>query len=128
MGSIRKYICQQHNRNELPNPHNKAEIPVLPQLYQLTSTDGQFLQYDSRIGTARKAIFSFSKCSEKMVFPKKSHWNMSFLYYQERSSFSKNAWKYDVFFKCSEKMVFPKNSHWNIFLVISGNMVCLFLR
>ena len=25
------------------------------------------------INTARKTIFSFSKCSEKMVFPKKSH-------------------------------------------------------
>ena len=29
--------------------------------------------------TARKTIFSFSKCFEKMVFPKKSHWNMIFL-------------------------------------------------
>ena len=29
--------------------------------------------------TARKTIFSFSKCSEKMVFPKKLHWNMIFL-------------------------------------------------
>ena len=28
---------------------------------------------------AGKTIFSFSKCSEKMVFPKKSHWNMIFL-------------------------------------------------
>ena len=26
--------------------------------------------------TARKTIFSFFKCFEKMVFPKKSHWNM----------------------------------------------------
>ena len=29
--------------------------------------------------TARKTIFSFSKFSEKMVFPTKSHWNMIFL-------------------------------------------------
>ena len=29
--------------------------------------------------TAQKSIFSFSKCFEKMVFPKKSHWNMIFL-------------------------------------------------
>ena len=28
---------------------------------------------------ARKTIFSFSKCFEKMVFPKKLHWNMIFL-------------------------------------------------
>ena len=31
------------------------------------------------IFTVRKAIFSFSKCSEKMTFPKKLHWNMIFL-------------------------------------------------
>ena len=31
------------------------------------------------IGTARKTIFSFSKYSEKIVFPQKSHWNMTFL-------------------------------------------------
>ena len=30
-------------------------------------------------GTERKTIFSFSKCFEKMVLPKKSHWNMIFL-------------------------------------------------
>ena len=30
-------------------------------------------------GTARKTIFYFSKCFEKMVFPKKSDWNMIFL-------------------------------------------------
>ena len=29
--------------------------------------------------TAQTTIFSFSKCFEKMVFPKKSHWNMIFL-------------------------------------------------
>ena len=29
--------------------------------------------------TAQKTIFSFSKCFEKMVFPKISHWNMIFL-------------------------------------------------
>ena len=31
------------------------------------------------IDTARKTIFSFSKCSKKLIFPKKSHWNMIFL-------------------------------------------------
>ena len=29
--------------------------------------------------TARTTIFSFYKCSEKMIFLKKSHWNMIFL-------------------------------------------------
>ena len=33
--------------------------------------------YDAN--TARKTKFSFSKCSEKMVFPKQLHWNMIFL-------------------------------------------------
>ena len=38
----------------------------------LLSKQGSFI-------TARKTIFSFSKCSEKMIFPKKLHWNMIFL-------------------------------------------------
>ena len=31
------------------------------------------------LGTAQKNIFSYSKCSEKIVFPKTLHWNMIFL-------------------------------------------------
>ena len=97
---------------------------------------------------ARKTIFSFSKCFEKMVFPKKLHWNMIFLALSGKMMFlfpenmilffrhkrkddlsQKNTWKYDVFFKCSEKMVFPKTLHLNtIFFVISGKMVFLFSR
>ena len=70
----------------------------------------------------------FFKCSEKMVFPKKSHWNMIFLvvlsgkmiflFPQNMALFfrrkmkddlpQKNTWKYSIFFKCPEKMVFPK--------------------
>ena len=76
---------------------------------------------------ARKTIFSFSKCFEKMVFRKNCTGIWSFLYYQERWylfspkiwSYSldakgkmiflkKNTWKYDVFFRCSEKIIFPK--------------------
>ena len=96
--------------------------------------------------TARKNIFYFFKCSEKMLFPKKLGWNMIFLVLPGRwyflfpkiSSYSldgkwkmmfvkKNTWKY-IFFKCSEKMVFPKKSHWNkIFIVVlSGKMIVLF--
>ena len=33
----------------------------------------------SKNNTARKIKFSFCNCSEKIVFPKKSHWNMIFL-------------------------------------------------
>ena len=32
-----------------------------------------------QVHTARKTIFSFSRCPEKMVFPKKLRWNMIFL-------------------------------------------------
>ena len=70
----------------------------------------------------------FFKCSEKIVFQKKSHWNMIFLVvlsgkmiflfpqnmmlffkWKMKDDLSrKNTWKYDTFFKCPEKMVFPK--------------------
>ena len=90
----------------------------------------------------------FFQIFRKMVFPKKSHWNMIFLALSGKMIFlfpenmilffrhkrkddlsQKNTWKYDIFFKCSEKMVFPKNSRLNmIFFVISGKMVFLFSR
>ena len=44
MNSIRRNIRQQPHRNELPNPPNRAAIPALPQMYQLTSSGGQFLR------------------------------------------------------------------------------------
>ena len=75
--------------------------------------------------TARKT--KCSKCFEKMVFPKQSHWDMIFLVLSENMAFlfpeniilffrqkmkddlsQKIIWKYDMFFKCSEKMVLPK--------------------
>ena len=34
--------------------------------------------------TARKTMFSFSKCTENIVFPKKSQWNMTFLVFSSR--------------------------------------------
>ena len=87
--------------------------------------------------TARKTIFSFSKCSEKMVFPKKSNWNMIFLVLSGKMIFlfpedrqkrkddlsQKNTW--NMF--SSNMMVFTKKSHkiMNIF-VTSGKMVFLF--
>ena len=98
--------------------------------------------------TARKTMFSFSKCFEKKVFPKKFRWNMIFLALSGKMMFlflenmilffrhkrkddlsQKTTCKYDIFLKCSEKMVFPKNSRLNtIFFVISGKMVFLFSR
>ena len=72
----------------------------------------------------------FFKCSEKMVFPKKSHWNMIFLVLSGKMIFlfpenmilffgrkmkddfsQKNTWEYDFFKKWSEKMVFLKKLH-----------------
>ena len=73
--------------------------------------------------TARKAIFSFPRRPEKMVFSKGSSWNMIFLVFSrkmiflftpwtenERWSFLKNTWKYDIFFGPPEKMVSPKGA------------------
>ena len=75
--------------------------------------------------TARKTIFSFSRRSEKMVFPKKLRWNMIFLVLLGKMTFlfpenmilylrrkmkddlsQKNTRKYDIFFKLAQKMVF----------------------
>ena len=70
--------------------------------------------------TTRKTIFSFSRRPEKMVFPKKSRWNMIFLVLSGKMIFlfpenmilhlrrkmkddlsQKNTRKYDIFFKLS---------------------------
>ena len=68
--------------------------------------------------TARKTIFSYSRRPEKMVFPKKSRWNMNFLVLLGKMTFvfpknmtlhrgrkmkddlsQKITRKYDIFFK-----------------------------
>ena len=92
--------------------------------------------------TARKTVF-FSRHPEKMVFPKKSCWNMIFFVLSGKMIFvfheylilpprrkmkddlsQKTTGKYDIFFKCSEKMIFSKRWYRNmIFLVLSGRMV-----
>ena len=77
---------------------------------------------------AQKTIFSFSRRPEKMVFPKKSLWNMIFLvlsgkmvFFPENmilhlrrkmkdDIFQKNSRKYDILFKLSQKMVFSKRA------------------
>ena len=92
----------------------------------------------------------FFKCSEKMVFLKNSHWNITFLAVlsgkiiflflenmilffrrkskdhlsQKKKKKKKSAWKYYISFKCPERIVFPKKLHWNmIFLVLSGKTI-----
>ena len=80
------------------------------------------------ISHCKKNIFSFSKCSDKIVFLKKIALeydlsciirkddilfpeNLILFFRQKRKDDlpPKNTWKYDSFFKYSEKMVFPKN-------------------
>ena len=74
-------------------------------------------------------MFSFSRLPEKMVFPKKLHWNMIFLVLLGKMIFlfpenmilhlrrkmkddlsQKNTRKYNIFFTLSENMVFPKRT------------------
>ena len=78
---------------------------------------------------ARKTVFSFPRRPEKMIFPKKSCWNMIVLVLSGKIIFlfpenmiwhlrqkmkddlsQKNTRKYDIFFKVSEKMVFSKRA------------------
>ena len=96
--------------------------------------------------TTRKTIFSFSRRPEKMVFPKKSRWNMTSLVLLGKMMFlfpenmilhlrrkmkddisQKNTRKYDIFFKTSEKMVFSKGPRRDmVFLVLSGGKMVFF--
>ena len=91
-------------------------------------------------------MFSFSRCPEKMVIPKKSHRNTIFLvlsgkmmFFPPKISFyslgekwkmifvEKNTWKYDIFFRCSEKMVFSKKLYWNMIFLVSPGKLAFFL-
>ena len=81
------------------------------------------LKLKQDITTALKTLFSFSKYSETVFFPKKLHRNMIFFALSGKMVilFSKNilffrrkmkddlSRKCDIFCGCSEKMVFPKN-------------------
>ena len=92
------------------------------------------------MSTAQKTIFSFSRRPEKMIFPRKLHWNMIFLvllgkmiflfsknmilFFRQimKDDLSSNTWKYNIFFKSFQKRVFSKKFHWNmIFLVLSDD-------
>ena len=98
--------------------------------------------------TTRKTIFSFSRRPEKMVFPKKSRWNMTSLVLLGKMMFllpenmilhlrrkmkddisQKNTRKHEIFFKPSEKMVFSKGPRRDmIFFVLSGGKMVFFPR
>ena len=64
--------------------------------------------------TARKTIFSFSKCSEKIVFPKQSRWNMIFLVILSGKMifFFPKIWSYSLDGKW--KMIFLEKIHGNM--------------
>ena len=97
--------------------------------------------------TAKKTKFFFSKCSEKMVFPIKLHWNMIqvvlsgkmillfpenmilFFRRKKKDDLSQKKIHGNMFSSNVLKRVFPRKSRWNmIFFVISGKMVYLFSR
>ena len=79
MNNVRKNIIQQSNRNEFLNPPNRAEFPVLPQLYYLTSAGGQFLQYDSRFGgDGRILIFLSDQGLQLLLNSEHWFWDVTF--------------------------------------------------
>ena len=102
--SIRRNIRLQRYRNELLNPPNRAKIPVLPHLYQLISTGGQFLQYDSGIGDDGQIfIFTSDQVSELLL--------------------NSEPWFCDGTFVCPEIFYYVRAIHA---LVNGGVLPCLF--
>lgn len=73
MNSVRGNIRQQRHRNELPNPPNRTEISVLPQLYQMTSTGAQFPRYDSGIKDDGQ-ILKFTSDQSLELLSYSEHW------------------------------------------------------
>ena len=85
--------------------------------------------------TAQKTIFSFSRRPEKMVFPKRSRWNMIFFFFPKIWSYTLGGkWKMNFLYKIHGNMIFssapPKRRSFQkeprrdmIFLVLFENMV-----
>ena len=73
MNSVRGNIRQRRHRNELPNPPNRAEISVLPQLYQMTSIGAQFPRYDSEIKDNGQ-ILKFTSDQSLELLSDSEHW------------------------------------------------------
>ena len=58
----------------------KSNVTVLHSYdYRIVFFFEELIRFQKCATTARKTIFSFSRRPEKMVFPKKSRWNMIFL-------------------------------------------------
>ena len=71
-GTVKQNECLR--RSIRPNGSLKK---VLWEILQ-NSQENICAGFSFMINAARKTIFSVSKCSEKMIFPKKSLWNMIF--------------------------------------------------
>ena len=98
--------------------------------------------------TARKIIFSFSRRPEKVVFPKKSNWNIIFLVLSGKIIFLfpenmilhlRRKMKDDLSQKIHGNLIFSSNflKRWSflkglrwdmIFLVLSGKMVFFYQK
>ena len=82
------------------------------------------------INTTLETIFSFSRRPEKMVFPKKSRWNMIFLVLSGKIIFLKKIHGNMTFSSnFLKRWYFQKGPRWDmIFLVLSGKMTFFFSR
>ena len=119
---------------------NIDEIIIIYQIFDISS----FRFFVVLLYTARKTMFSFSICSEKMVFSKGFYWNMIFFVLSRKRIFlfhkniilffrqkmkddlsQKNTCKYGIFRKNAlKRLSFRKKVDCNmIFLVISGKMI-----
>ena len=74
MDTMRRNIrAARQDRNEPPNPINRAAIPVIPQLYQSTENGDQFLLYDSGNGDPERIII-FSSQQAIQFMSDSEHW------------------------------------------------------
>ena len=53
---VRRTIRMQRPHQEIPNPINRAQIPILPPEYQVTTNGDQFLQFDSGVGDPERIL------------------------------------------------------------------------
>lgn len=76
LNSIRRNIrAQRQDRNVLPTPLRRQDIPVLPQQYQVTAAGDQFLLFDSGVGDAER-IFIFATQQGLRLLANYDHWFM----------------------------------------------------
>ena len=76
MNTIRRNIrAQRQDRNILPTPLRREDVPILPQQYQLTAAGDQFLLFDSGIGGAER-ILIFATQQGLQLLADYDHWFM----------------------------------------------------